>query len=120
MDSLFSQKNLEKQKHFCFLCVFYSGRRGETIANNFEFDILMRLYSKSLFRYLYRLTNDYHLAEDLLQETFYKVYLHVSGISDIAQIKPWLYRIALITPSSTTAEKQKRCNLYKRMISLRR
>ncbi|MGG4000632.1 sigma factor, partial [Anoxybacillus kestanbolensis] len=47
----------------------------ETIANKFEFDILMRLYSKSLFRYLYRLTNDYHLAEDLLQETFYKVYL---------------------------------------------
>ncbi|WP_235605619.1 sigma factor [Saccharococcus caldoxylosilyticus] len=47
----------------------------------------MRLYSKSLFRYLHKLTNDYHLAEDLLQETFYKVYLHVSGISDIVQIK---------------------------------
>lgn len=88
---------MEKQKHFCFLCVFYSGRRVETIANNFEFDILMRLYSKSLFRYLYRLTNDYHLAEDLLQETFYKVYLHVSGISEIAQIKSWLYRIAYNT-----------------------
>lgn len=69
----------------------------ETIANKFELDILMRLYSKSLFRYLHKLTNDYHLAEDLLQETFYKVYLHVSSISDIVQIKSWLYRIAYNT-----------------------
>jgi RNA polymerase sigma-70 factor (ECF subfamily) len=69
----------------------------ETIANKFEFDILMRLYSKSLFRYLYGLTNDYHLAEDLLQETFYKVYLHVSSINEVAQIKSWLYRIAYNT-----------------------
>jgi RNA polymerase sigma-70 factor (ECF subfamily) len=91
------KKSFEKEKHFCFLCVFYSGRRVETIANKFEFDILMRLYSKSLFRYLYGLTNDYHLAEDLLQETFYKVYLHLSSINEVVQIKSWLYRIAYNT-----------------------
>ncbi|WP_027410590.1 sigma-70 family RNA polymerase sigma factor [Anoxybacteroides tepidamans] len=57
----------------------------------------MNLYSQSLFRYLYRLTNDYHLAEDLLQETFYKAYLHLSSTGEVTQIKPWLYRIAYHT-----------------------
>ncbi|WP_232223949.1 sigma-70 family RNA polymerase sigma factor [Anoxybacteroides tepidamans] len=69
----------------------------ETIANQLEFDQLMHRYSKSLFGYLYRLTGDYHLAEDLLQETFYKVYLHISGIKEVTQIKSWMYRIAYNT-----------------------
>ncbi|MEK4231696.1 sigma-70 family RNA polymerase sigma factor [Anoxybacillus sp. FSL W8-0703] len=69
----------------------------ETIASKFDFDILMSLHSKSLFQYLYGLTNDYHLAEDPLQETFYKVYLHLSSMNEVVQIKSWLYRIAYNT-----------------------
>jgi RNA polymerase sigma-70 factor, ECF subfamily len=90
-------KNFNKQKLFCFLLVSYKGEGVETIARKFDFDMLMRLHSKALFRYLYGLTNDYHLAEDLLQETFYKVYLHLGSMNEVVHIKSWLYRIAYNT-----------------------
>jgi RNA polymerase sigma-70 factor (ECF subfamily) len=67
----------------------------ETIDN--QFDQLIRLYTNELFRYLYGLTHDYHLAEDLLQETFYKTYSHLSSMKEVTHIKSWLYRIAYNT-----------------------
>jgi RNA polymerase sigma-70 factor (ECF subfamily) len=42
--------------------------RGETSA----FDKLYAKYCKPLFNYIYRMTNNYDLAEDILQETILK------------------------------------------------
>lgn len=35
-----------------------------------EFGELYSLYYKSIYKYLFYLTGDHHLSEDLLQETF--------------------------------------------------
>jgi RNA polymerase sigma-70 factor, ECF subfamily len=67
----------------------------ETIDN--QLDQLIRLYANELFRYLYRLTHDYYLAEDILQETFYKVYSHLDSMEEVTHIRSWLYRIAYNT-----------------------
>ncbi len=64
----------------------------ETIESKFE--DLIKKYSNELFRYIYALTRDYHLAEDILQDTFYKAYANLVNLNDISNLKSWLFRIA--------------------------
>jgi len=56
-------------------------------------DSIYRKYVKDIFRYLRSLCRDEHAAEDLLQETFYRAYLHLDDCKE-DKIKPWLFRVA--------------------------
>ena len=49
---------------------------------------------QELFRFLYVLLGDKQSAEDALQDTFLKAYLHRSKYIEIQQEKAWLYQIA--------------------------
>lgn len=55
---------------------------------------LVRRNYERVFRYLVRLGGDYHLAQDLAQETFYRVWQGLCGLRETAPFRPWLYRIA--------------------------
>lgn len=48
----------------------------------------------SLFRYLLRLTRDFHQAEDLTQEAVLKVWKHRRKLKDVRKLKVWMLRIA--------------------------
>ncbi|UQZ35271.1 RNA polymerase subunit sigma-24 [Paenibacillus sp. PK3_47] len=50
-------------------------------------------YVHDIYRYLYALSRDHHLAEDLMQETFYRAYLYLEDCRE-DRIKPWLFRVA--------------------------
>lgn len=65
-------------------------RDGEELA----FARLLELYEAPIGRYLLSLTGERMLAEDLVQETFLRAYLHVGDLRDDTALKPWLYRIA--------------------------
>ncbi|WP_181898705.1 RNA polymerase sigma factor [Halobacillus trueperi] len=54
---------------------------------------LYRLYSKELYSYLFFLSNDKMLAEELLQETFYQAYISIHRFKGNSKIKTWLYQI---------------------------
>lgn len=69
---------------------------GVKIIDN-KFDELIRIYSNDLFRYIYTLTKDYHLSEDILQETFYKAYVNLIDYNEITNLKSWLFRVAYNT-----------------------
>ncbi|WP_106769705.1 sigma-70 family RNA polymerase sigma factor [Paenibacillus faecalis] len=58
-----------------------------------DLDRIYQKYMKDVYRYLYSLCRDHHLTEDLLQETFYRAYLHLENCKD-EQVKPWLLRVA--------------------------
>lgn len=47
-----------------------------------------------IFRYLYRRTGSYDLAEELTQETFYQAVLSIAGFRGESGVRTWLYRIA--------------------------
>jgi RNA polymerase sigma-70 factor (ECF subfamily) len=47
-----------------------------------------------LYRWLYRLTRDVHIAEDLVQETFLKAFAHLDGFRAGTNFGAWLFRIA--------------------------
>ena len=59
-----------------------------------EFSILVDRYSDKLLRYLNSMTNDWHLAEDLLQEVWIHVHQKSQTYDVSMPFQPWVYRIA--------------------------
>ncbi len=65
-------------------------QNGEERAFN---EIVMR-YKDRLLNFVYRFLNDIERAEDLVQDTFLKVYTHKHSYQEIAKFSTWLYTIA--------------------------
>lgn len=58
------------------------------------FEILMNRYSGKLTTFLFRIVGDAELCEDLLQETFMRVFRNRHSYHNIARFSTWLYTIA--------------------------
>ncbi|HEX9744049.1 MAG TPA: RNA polymerase sigma factor [bacterium] len=54
---------------------------------------LLDAHSNSLISYIYRLTGDFHQAEDLAQETFLRAFEHLSKFDIKKPFRPWLLKI---------------------------
>lgn len=63
-------------------------------GNDSALDTLVFRYHKLLYGYAYRLLQDERLAEDIVQETFLKIYQQAQKGYVPQQFKPWMYRIA--------------------------
>src|SRR5262245_33582597 len=57
------------------------------------FAALVEAYWGRLYRWLYQLTRDRHLAEDLAQETFLKAFAHLDRFRAGTNFRAWLFRI---------------------------
>jgi len=55
---------------------------------------LLDRYRNKLMAFIYSMVGDYHLAQDIFQETFIRVYRHADRFQDGCKFKPWLYAIA--------------------------
>lgn len=55
---------------------------------------LYKKYSNLIYRYLYSLTKNSSIAEELLQETFYSAIKDSNKIKGDFNVKSWLYKIA--------------------------
>lgn len=60
----------------------------------YSIEELYRTYEKPIFRYFYGLTTNYHLAEELTQETFFQVIRTIPFFRGDAQVTTWLYKVA--------------------------
>jgi RNA polymerase sigma-70 factor (ECF subfamily) len=56
-------------------------------------EALLRAVQEPLFRYAAGLTGEPHLAEDVLQEVFLRIYRKVGWLREPALFRPWCYRI---------------------------
>jgi RNA polymerase sigma-70 factor, ECF subfamily len=65
-------------------------RAGTTNA----FVAVVDLYQAPILRYLYRLTGNTEVAQDLAQDTFIQAYKSILKTKSELQLKAWLYRIA--------------------------
>jgi RNA polymerase sigma-70 factor (ECF subfamily) len=54
---------------------------------------LMAMYKNKIFNYLYMMTGDREIAEDLTQETFVKVYFKIGSLKT-DKLQAWIYAIA--------------------------
>lgn len=68
--------------------------RQLTLGADAAFDTLVFRYHKPLFGYVYRLLHDEKLTEDIVQETFLKIYQQGQKGFVPRQFKPWMYKIA--------------------------
>ena len=67
-----------------------SAQQGEREA----FAGLVKHYWDRLYRWLYHLTHDQHLAEDLVQESFLKAFRALASFQAGTNFQAWLFRIA--------------------------
>lgn len=63
-------------------------------GNDTAFSELMKRYEKRLYLYLFRYTRHQQDTEDIVQETFLRVYSSRNGYEEIARFSTWLYTIA--------------------------
>ncbi len=59
-----------------------------------EFDEIYKRYAKKIYGFLYRLSRDAGLSEDLLQETFYRAIKNSESFRGDSSIDTWLCQIA--------------------------
>src|SRR5438105_7319383 len=67
-----------------------SAQHGEREA----FAELVKHYWDRLYRWLYHLTHDRHLAEDLVQESFLRAFRALASFQAGTNFQAWLFRIA--------------------------
>lgn len=56
-----------------------------------EIEEIYRLHMNDLYRYLFSLSRNHHIAEELVQETYYRAFLHLEDY-DGERVKPWLFK----------------------------
>ena len=57
-------------------------------------DAIYKRYCKCVYNFLYKLTNDIELSEELTQETFYTAIKKINTLNKKESIRTWLYQIA--------------------------
>ena len=55
---------------------------------------MYKRYCKCVYNFLYKLTNDIELSEELTQETFYTAIKKINTLNKKESIRTWLYQIA--------------------------
>ncbi len=65
-------------------------RKGDSRA----FAELVNLYADKLYQLAFRLTGNRQEAEDVVQETFLRVYKHLDRYDETLKFSTWIYRIA--------------------------
>jgi RNA polymerase sigma factor (sigma-70 family) len=71
------------------------------------FDIIVQRYKDRLHNFLYRYTHNHEDCEDLVQETFLRVYRSRHSYERIAKLSTWMYTIALNLAKSMYKKKQR-------------
>jgi RNA polymerase sigma factor, sigma-70 family len=64
--------------------------KGDILA----FECLVDLYERRIYGFIYNITHDYSLTEDLTQDVFLKVYQNIYRYNPDYPIKPWIFKIA--------------------------
>ena len=57
-------------------------------------DAIYKKYCKCVYNFLYKLTSDIELSEELTQETFYTAIKKINTLNKKESIRTWLYQIA--------------------------
>lgn len=61
------------------------------------FDLLVSETKRRLYSAIYRMTRNHQVTDEMLQETYLKLYTSISKYDDSFPFYPWLYRIAVNT-----------------------
>jgi RNA polymerase sigma-70 factor (ECF subfamily) len=63
-------------------------------SKNYGFNLLVRKYQQKIYWHIRKMVIDHDDADDLVQETFIKVWNNMHSFREDAQLYTWIYRIA--------------------------
>ncbi len=63
-------------------------------GESFRFNELVQRYGQRLLNFIFRVIGDKERAEDLVQETFIRVYRHINRFDQSKKFSTWIYTIA--------------------------
>lgn len=72
------------------------------------FEALVSRYKRRLYSTIYRMTRNHQATDELLQETFLKLYVSIDKYNDSFPFFPWLNRIAINNAINFFKKEQKR------------
>lgn len=73
------------------LHLVHASQNGDASA----FEELVKRYERKLLRIVHRVTNNWEDSQDVVQETFLKVFQHLGKFREDAKFSTWLFRIAV-------------------------
>jgi RNA polymerase sigma factor (sigma-70 family) len=82
--------------------------RDSSRNRDYAFNLLVTKYRQRLYHHIRRMVISHEDADDLLQNTFIKVYHHLDGFRQESQLFTWMYRIATNECLGFIREKRKR------------
>ncbi len=80
----------------------------EPSSRNWAFNLLVRKYQQKLYWHIRKMVIDHDDADDLVQETFIKVWNSLDTFRGDSQLYTWLYRIATNECLNFLAKKRRR------------
>ncbi len=80
-------------------------------GDNYAFDLLVKRYKDPLMNFIFRFLGDRNEAEDIVQETFLRLYKNKHYYKEIAKFSTWIYTIAG-NLAKTELRKKKRRKLF--------
>jgi RNA polymerase sigma-70 factor, ECF subfamily len=95
----------------------YQKLADEEVINKFQqgdlvaFDVVVARYKEQLINYVYTFVGDKSDAEDIIQDTFMKIYRFKQSYKNIAKFSTWIYTVAGNLAKSEL-RKRKRQQLY--------
>tara|TARA_B100000029_G_scaffold516831_1_gene635643 strand:+ start:316 stop:945 length:630 start_codon:yes stop_codon:yes gene_type:complete len=94
----FDHTNISDEK------LFYRVQRDDIVA----FEEIVERYRGRLYNCIYRMVHNTECAEDLLQETFLRVYRKRRNYKAISSLSTWIYTIALNLSRSELRKRKRR------------
>lgn len=83
--------------------LIFSFQEGDNIA----YDEIVRRYKDRLTNFIFRYVGNYDECEDIVQDTFVKVYVSKHLYKEIAKFSTWIYTIAINLAKTKIIKKQK-------------
>ncbi|MDO6738247.1 RNA polymerase sigma factor [Wenyingzhuangia sp. 2_MG-2023] len=75
------------------------------------FDQLVKLYKERLYWHIRKIVINHDDTDDVLQNTFIKVYKNISGFKEESKLFSWMYRIATNEAITFLNQKAKKSNI---------
>lgn len=76
-------------------------------GDNKAYDEIVRRYKDRLTNFIYRYVGNYDDCDDIVQDTFIKVYVSKHLYKEIAKFSTWIYTIAINLAKTKIVKKQK-------------
>src|SRR5690606_24030401 len=91
----------------------YESRLAQLARNGdrFAFRELVDLYQNKIYHLAYRMLGNVHEAEDIVQETFLRVYMNLTRYDTAQKFSTWIYRIGTNLCIDTLRKRKRKSNL---------